>query len=474
MIQTRNRYFMQRATIVYLLSLVCCCVLFFSSIMTWYWILIGIIEVSAFYYFSSRWEVSWRRIPIKDFEKRIFWTSVLIRLGWTLVYYIFTMNVWHTPWEQPIGTTMDSPGYFSEAMWVYEMIRARDLSPYFSYVTIGGHLDDIGYPFFLALSRFIFNDSIFLTRIPNAIFDSWTVVLTYRIAKRNFGEEVGRLSSFFVILLPMMIFFSGVTMKETLMLMLGTWAVERGDYIIQEKQYRFGTLGAFLVLTLSLVLFRMAYAWVVMLAFICALVLSSERISSKSKRWTILVVILFAGAALFGGRLVEQSQDLIEQAESTGANLDFRAKRKGGNALVANLNKAVFVPLLATIPFPTMVTIEGQNIQQLQNGGYFIKNILSFFVVFALLLLLPKWRWRNHVLIIAFTLGYMAALGLSSFAQSGRFHHPLLPMEMILGAYGINLIKNARQAKWFDYFLVAEFFIIIFWNWFKLRGRGMV
>jgi hypothetical protein len=121
-----------------------------------------------------------------------------------------------------------------------------------------------------------------------------------------------------------------------------------------------------------------------------------------------------------------------------------------------------------------MVAIEGQNIQQLQNGGYYLKNILSFFCIFALITLLPKKRWTNNVMIIAFLLGYLMALGLSSFAQSGRFHHPAIPVEMIFAAYGISQIKTVKQAKWFDYFLVVEFFVIIFWNWFKLRGRGLV
>lgn len=473
MIRTRNTYFLQRATAVYLVSLVCCCVLFFRAVMDWYWILMGVVEVVAFYYFSSSWEVSWKRINPQAFEKRIFGTALVIRAVWMLLYYLFTTSVWHTPWEQPIGTSMDSVGYYGEAIWLYDMIRAGDISPYLEYLAIGS-IDDAGYPVFLALWNFIFRDSILLTRIPNAFFDAWTVVLTYRVAKRNFGEDIGRLSASFVILLPMMIFYSGVTMKESLMLMLGVWAIERGDTIIREKRYKVGELAAFAALTVSVTFFRTALAWVIMLSFLCALVLSSERVSNKSRRLSILVVVLFAGAALYGGRIIEQSQTLMEQVDSTGANLEYRANRRGGNALAARLNKAVFVPLLFTIPFPTMVTIEGQNIQQLQNGGFFIKNILSFFVIFAMLSFLPKKRWRNHVMIIAFTLGYIAALGLSSFAQSGRFHHPLLPFEMIFAAYGINLIKNLRQAKWFDYFLVAEFFIIIFWNWFKLRGRGMV
>ena len=171
---------------------------------------------------------------------------------------------------------------------------------------------------------------------------------------------------------------------------------------------------------------------------------------------------------------MEQSEFLMDQADSTGANFEYRASRKGGNVLVSGLNKAILAPFLFTIPFPTMVEIEGQYVQQLQNGGFFLKNIMSFFCLFALFILIPNNRWRNHVMIIAFLLGYLMALGLSSFAHSGRFHHPVIPIEMIFGAYGMSQIKSIKQARRFDFFLAAELLAIVFWNWFKLKGRGAV
>ena len=467
--QTLNNYFLKRASIVYGVSLASVAILYFGNFMTWYWALMGILEVALFYGLSTYWEKEWGNISPQQFEKKLFGFTLLFRLIWIFGYYAFTTSVWNTPWEQPLGTYMDSEGYFAEAVWLKELIRQGDISPYLPYFN-----SDAGYAIFLALWNFVTQDSIILSRLPNAFFDTWTVILTYRIAKRNFGEKSARLAAIFTLLIPMMSFYSAVTMKESLMLMLSTWAVERGDFVIREKQYKFRTLLAFAVLALSVTLFRTALAWVIILAFLCALVFSSEKVINKSRRVTILFVVIFAGAALFGGRIMEQSEELIEQAESTGANFEYRASRKGGNVLVANLNKAVLAPLIFTIPFPTMVEIEGQNIQQLQNGGFYLKNIFSFFCIFALISLLPKKRWSNNAMIIAFLIGYIMVLGLSSFAQSGRFHHPVIPIEMIFGAYGISQIKNIRQAKWFDYFLILEFIIILAWNWFKLKGRGLV
>lgn len=468
--QTLNKYFQKRATIVYIIALIAVEILFFSHVMQWYWTLMGLLEITLFYFLSTRWEIIWSTLPDKKFENKLFGITLLSRILWMLAYYWFTMEVWHTPWEQPIGTSMDSSAYYDEALWLADMIKQGNISPYLEYV----NPSDAGYPVFLSLWSFITGGNILLTRLPNAFFDAVTVLLTYRIAKRNFSEKTGRLAALFTLLMPQLFFYAGVTMKESLMLMLAMWAVERGDYAIRQDSSKIVCIVEFIVLTLLVSFFRTALAWVIALSFICALIFSSERVASASRRWTLILVIALAGVTIFGGTIIEQAEDLMEQADSEGQDFEYRAARKGGNTLVANLSKAVYAPIIFTLPFPTMVKIEGQNIQQLQNGGYYLKNILSFFCLFALFALLVRKKWRGNVMIIAYLIGYLMVLALSSFAQSGRFHHPIIPMELIFASCGIFSIRNKKQADLFDYFLALEFIIILGWNWFKLRGRGQI
>lgn len=439
--------------------------------MEWYWVLAGIIEVSLFYILSSETEKGWKKTNEDVFERRLFWGTVLIRLFWILGFYLFTTNVWHTPWEQPIGASMDSTGYYYEALWLKDMVLNKDISPYLLYISES--LDDAGYPIFLGLLSLLTNESILATRFPNMFFDAWTVVLTYRIAKGNFGERVARHAGIFTMLMPMVIFFTGTTMKESLMLMLATWALERGDYTIRNRRFIGICFFEFLLITASLLLFRTALAWVLALSFICALLFSSEKVISIPRRFVIILALIFGGLFFSGGVIMDQGSEIIGQIEANeGANLEFRANRSGGNKLAARLNKGVFAPIMFTIPFPTMVSIEGQNIQQLQNGGYYIKNVLSFFVIFSLIVLLKRKAWGGNVMVIAYLIGYLIALALSSFAHSGRFHHPVIPIEMIFAALGMSFIKDKRQADFFDLFLLVEFLLIIVWNGFKLRGRG--
>lgn len=469
---TLNKYFLSRATVVYFISLLTCCILYSNHWMAWYWILAGVIEVTLFYFVSIYLENKGSKESSVSFERQLFWGALSLRLIWVIGFYLFTTSIWNTPWEQPIGTSMDSMAYFDEALWLREMILNNNIAPYLLYIS--SSLDDAGYPVFLGLLSLLTNDNVFVTRLPNIVFDAWTVVLTYKIAKRNFGEAVARTAGVFTMLMPMLIFYSGTTMKESLMLMLATWALERGDFTIRNRSFTGFSFLSFLLLTSSILLFRTALAWVLILSFICALLLSSKKIIDNSRRLTIIIILVALGGIFMGGSLMNQSSELIEQVESTGANFEYRAKRQGGNVLVSNLSKAMLAPIIFTMPFPTMVEIEGQNIQQLQNGGFYLKNVLSFFVVFSLIVLLKRRAWGGNVMIIAYLVGYLLVLSLSSFAHSGRFHHPALPIEMTFAALGISFIKNKRQANLFDYFLFLELLIIVFWNGFKLKGRGLL
>ena len=129
-----------------------------------------------------------------------------------------------------------------------------------------------------------------------------------------------------------------------------------------------------------------------------------------------------------------------------------------------------------TIPFPTLTyTHEGQEALMQVAGGNYIKNVLSFFVILSMFVFLLNKTWRQHILIISFTVGYLVILVVSVYAQSGRFHMPILPFEMMFAAYGISLCQD--KPRWrvlYTYALVAEIGICVFWQWFKLKGQGLI
>ena len=62
----------------------------------------------------------------------------------------------------------------------------------------------------------------------------------------------------------------------------------------------------------------------------------------------------------------------------------------------------------------------------------------------------------------------------SSFAQSERFHQPIMPFELIFAAYGLSIaLSHKRYKRWYMYWCALMFVAAIAWNWFKMAGRGL-
>lgn len=217
---------------------------------------------------------------------------------------------------------------------------------------------------------------------------------------------------------------------------------------------------------------------VIFLAIFAHVVMVSQRVMSLGKK--VLAGVL-VGAVLMvsmGDRIRTQSRELLEtvQSDNQSVNMEWRGTRSGGNTFAKYAGAAVFAPMIFTIPFPTLSQAnEAQLVQVQLSVGSYIKNIFSFFVILVMLMMLISGEWRRHVFILAYTLGYHMVLVLSPFAQSGRFHMPVWPMLMLFAAYGIQIAKsNAKIRKWFPIVLVLEVMVCLAWNWFKLKGRGMI
>lgn len=173
-----------------------------------------------------------------------------------------------------------------------------------------------------------------------------------------------------------------------------------------------------------------------------------------------------------GGKIFTESQRYWER-RNENQELGLYQKTARGNQMAKYAGAVVFAPMIFTIPFPTMVETEGQETFRMLHGGNFVKNILSFFTIGAIIMLLWKKRWRAHTLIGAFLIAYLAILTFSAFAQSERFHMPALPLELIFAACGISMMTN-NYKKYFNAWLVLMFVANIAWAWFKLKGRGLV
>lgn len=446
------------------------------------WI-VAALSVILFFYGGQAMSRSWERKKERVFVQNVFIAGFVIRLLWILYCY-FVFNPEH--YGNTYGDTADVDWYMPFGMDLAKWIVGDSKYTLSQVIDINGSaIDDVGYPMWLAIGYVLWGEwsDVFMPMIVKCLAGAYCAISIYRIAKRHFGEGSARLSAIFVALNPNMIYWCGSMMKETEMVFLVCLAVDNFDRVLTSgRRFTFQNLLPGLLAASALMFFRSALGIVVFLAVFAHIVMASQRVMSMGKKVLAGLLVAVVLAVSMGNRIRTQSQEFIEkvQSDEQKGNMEWRANRVDGGgrkqSFAQYAGAAVFAPLIFTIPFPSFNQANVAQLTQMQlAGGSYIKNILSFFVIIVILMMLISGEWRRHVFIIAYTVGYLMVLVMSPFAQSGRFHMPVWPMIMLFAAYGIQIAKtNVRMRKWFPIVLVIEVVACLAWNWFKLAGRGMI
>ena len=467
---------------VYVISLIAVSLLFSSYPLPWYYMLSGVVSILIFfaYGFKLSKDLSVTNIrKKKTFEKRIFWIAFIPRvLFMLLMYWIFLEN-----YGDAFGFENDDATYYDElGQFVARLIEKGNFHFYDEISKFCGNDDiaDMGYGVYVGFIYWLTDNSVIGLRLLKCILSSWTVLLIYRLAKRNFGEQTARIAAIFCALWPNFWYYSACHLKETEMVFLVVLFVEQAEQMLRSRQFTAWKVAPVLLIGASLFTFRTSLALVAILSLIFSIVMSSSKVVSWGKRIIVGGLAISLIAITIGNSIEEQAKNLIETAQSGGQqkNMEWRATRvdEGGNRqkFAKYAGAAVFAPLIFTIPFPTILRpYEAQDMQQMMNGGYFTKNLLSIFVILSMIQLLLTGHWREHLLPLSFMVGYLVVLTMSVFAQSERFHQPVMPFELMFATYGLSIVTQAKNKRWFRYWCALMFVACIAWNWFKLAGRGL-
>lgn len=424
-------------------------------------------------------------------NEKVFLRNVLIwgfvaRMLWAFYgYFFFNMDYYGYVY----GDAADTGWYIDYAKGITEWLtnggkistHAAPISFEELRVSYASSIDDIGYPLWLSIIYLLVgvDNDVVIPFIIKCIIGAYCAKLVYNVAKRHFGEGVARMAALFVALNPNMIYWCGTMFKEAEMVFLCCLCIDLVDKTFTSgKKLTFKGLLPGVLVGMYLFFYRAPLAIVLFLAMFAHIVMSSGKVMSNGKKIIAGVMVGIVLLVGMGDRLRTQAESLMESVQSNqqDVNMKWRAKRDGGNEFAKYAGKAVFAPLIFTIPFPSFnMANESQILQAQLSGGNYIKNIFSFFVILVMVLMLLNGEWRRHVFILAYNLGYLVTLVLSNFAQSSRFHMPIWPFLMLFAAYGIQLSKsNPKYRRWFTIALCVEVFICLAWNWFKLAGRGMV
>lgn len=457
----------QKAMTFYFVTLAVVSVLFMSQILPLVWVLFGTLEVCTFFYFGNVLTKQWQLFRPNVFVRKLFWTALTIRVVYTIFAYFF----------YDIMTGQSFMFHAADEMWYYDMSKIWNEQglDVFRREMSGISFSDSGEIYWDAFLCKIMGPNILGVRFFHCLVSAITCLLIYQLAKRHFGEGVGRMSAIFCMLMPNLVYYCGIHLKEADMVFLTVLFIDNIDRLIVENKFNTKYFLLALFSFLALFTFRTVLGAVGLIATIVALAFNRGPLNNWWKRIVMILVVAVAmSVTMIGNRIMGEVEEVWEgRGTNQTVGMEWRAEREGGNSFARYASKTVFAPLIFTIPFPTMVNTPGQENQQMLHGGNYVKNVMSGFVLFALVMLLLNGEWRKHTMPLAMMIGYLAVIAFSNFAHSERFHQPALPFELMFAAVGISLLKK-KHVKWIDYWMYGIVAVNVAWAWFKLAGRGML
>ena len=426
----------------------------------------GIVWVVGFFLLSTYCSRKWLEIPQRKLLLYLFFIALGLRVVWVFFAFIYYTLKTGIPFEFSAG----------DALWYYEESVGNintSLADIWNYLFVdSATVSDSGYVFYLSLLSKVFGENVLFPRLVNATLSAATVILIYLLAKRNIGEEGGRLAAIFACFMPNLIFYCGMHLKESTMLFLMVAYLERADYLLRSKNYNVLTIALPLLLALTLFTFRTVLGAAAIFAFVTALIFTNTSVIGNKKRFMLIGWGVLVALTLTGGTIMNEIDGTLEDRETNVMNKREMQTAKG-NQWAKYATGTVMAPMMFVLPFPTMVDVDQQYNQQMLHGGNYVRNFLGGFVLIALFsaLFITK-NWRNLSLIGSFVFAYLGIVSISGFSNSERFLLPGLPILLIMAAYGVTLLneKNYRFIKiWYWVVPVMAFA----WAFFKLGSRGL-
>lgn len=456
-----------RAILVYVASLTLVSVFFFRHAMSFWYMLLGFVFVVGFFVLTNVCSMEWKDIREGLFLRYIFFIALSIRIVWVVASYYYYNAYTGSSFEYGAA---DSLGYHDEASW----LAAEDWSVTWEYYFGEGSygISDVGYPLYLTILYRIFGPDIMIPRLIKAFLSTIICVLVYKIGKRSFGEQVGRMAGIMCVFMPNLIIYCGYHLKEVEMLFLEVAFLERMDYLLRGKKIGFWSILLMTLLAASLFFFRTVLGIAAVLAAATGILISSTPSLKGGWRRTILVLYgVLCLIAVSGGTAMTEVEALWEQKDDNLSRKRLEQVSRGSQ-WAAYATGTVMAPMVVVLPFSTMVNVDQQYSQLTKHSGNFIRNFMGFFALLAIIEAVRKKRLREFAMLGVFVFAYLGIVSVSGFSNSERFLLPGLPVLILMWAYGVS---ELRQKTYFA--MVPWCFLVIAmefgWAFFKLGTRGL-
>ena len=456
-----------KAIYVYVIALSIVSAMFFRFTIPVWRMGLGLLFVAGFFLLTSTWSRGWTKTPEKQFAGMLFGLAVGLRIIWVIASYFFYLEVLGNPFEY---SAADSIGYHEEATWLASVPWSEVFAYYFGPYSTG--ISDVGFPLYLTVLYKLFGAFVLIPRFIKSLLSAWMCVLVYKLSARTFGESIGRMAGIMCCLMPNLIIYCGYHLKETEMIFLEVAFLERMDFIMRSRKYNLWNILLPILLAGSLFFFRTALGAVAVFAFVSSLVFTNTPLMKTGGRRALLIGWGTLAIAFAVGTTVMNEVEMYWEQRFTNVEDKREQQTSRGSLWAKYATGTVMAPMVAALPFSTMVVTEGQENQITKHGGNYVRNFMAFFAFLAIFEAFRQKKWRDFALIGAFTLGYLGVISISGYSNSERFLLPGLPGLIMMWAYGVSELK-ARSYKFMTPWCIIVVVMEVAWAFFKLGSRGL-
>jgi len=461
----------RKLIILALLLLIVFSLLFSDKMMAFPILITGFIIFSAFFLLLNNYSVSWISYSPKVFYKKLFLYSLLFRLVFVVYQYLLAYYLQPGSFPFEINAT-DSWTYHIAAVEIRDDLFNRNL--FSTLKDILRERSDWGFTIYSGIIYRIFGNSPVFVRLMNCLLGSLTVILLSKIAGNLRSFQHARLTGIIAMLMPPLLWFGGMSLKETLMIFMVVAVLHYGiDYVIKRKLKIIGII-IMISFTFFLLYFRTILA---ILLFIC---LGAYFFINTANRKNISVIILFSTFILATWFLIKTFGFIgsIEGAYGQSKNF-FTTKMTEKTQMVGNINYKLTAvsPLIigssVVTPFPSFLYLEERQLGiVIHYQNELIRNFMYYFAFMGLFYLF-KSDFKKNSLIIMFTLGYLFIMAYTGYSFEDRFQLVSLPTMIICMSAGLIDSKPVWLRRW-NFYLAAIIIAILAWNVFKLSIRGIL
>jgi Dolichyl-phosphate-mannose-protein mannosyltransferase len=189
------------------------------------------------------------------------------------------------------------------AEWLLRIARGEGISIFPGHQ----HLLDSSYTYLVFALYTIFGHAPLLPKLLNCALGALGAALVFEIARRAFSTRVAVLAAIGATLMPSLILWSVVTVKETLVLLMalvGLWALQR----LGEGGSQHRASNALVLLVVAMVLSLDLRSTTTLVLLLLLPVLLVRRVQHRPRAWQLALIVLTLGVVVSGGLFVARGR----------------------------------------------------------------------------------------------------------------------------------------------------------------------